>query len=242
MNTKRISCVFMIASTLVLAAPAWAGKPAGQGTTARHCIAVQPAAGQEQDGDRRAAPDWYGAGTQTLAEYLRGWLRDEDKVNLDGVTDPCHLANKDSKDDAIPNDGKADIPKLLGKIDEWMALNRHQEAESEHSLEWHGQRVTFEFEGPDHKPQAYVGASRVDSNRAGGWNQRWEPLAWRQDSGETVGVLGPLHGAVEPAGQNGQHTGVDTANLQAVPEPAFGAMLLAGLAMVGLALRHRRVG
>jgi|SRR5471030_315729 len=233
MNTKRVTHGCLIATLVLIATSAMASPPSGQAAPSkqaakpppRRCIATQ--AGSVSD-DRPAPSDGQRASLRALPAYVHDLLRDPAKANLDGAADPCRLVDNEPDDDVANNDG-LDKHKLLDQIDGWMALNRHALDDDGHDLDSLGRQVTFEFEDADHHMHAYVGYSRIDGDHLYHQPQQWQPWLWHD------GALGPLHGAL---GQDGQQSTFAN-NTQPVPEPGAWAMLLAGLALIGLGVRRR---
>src|SRR5471032_2630006 len=240
MNNKHVTNVCLIATLVMTAASATAGQPSGQGGGAPSKQGIQPAQAkcfasktENQHDDNRPPQGGYGAKVRALPEYVRGLLRDEGKADLNGTIDPCRLVDNDPDDGAATNDG-VDVHELLAKIDDWTAMNRRSLGGNEHGLDWRGQQVTFEFEGRDHRLHAYVGYSRIDSDRLMPRLQQWQPLAWNSGLSANGGL-----GQLRDAASTGNQQFLLNSNTQPVPEPSAWAMLLAGLAMIGLAWWRR---
>lgn len=239
MNTKRVAHGCVIATLLLIATSSMASQPAGHAGPSkqtakpppRRCVAVAQA---ENGRDGRPAPsDGQRAGLRALPLYVHDLLRDTGKADLDGATDPCRLVDKQPDDDVAENDG-LDKHKLLDQIDDWMAVNRRSLVDDAHELDGQDWQVQFEFEGADHRMHAYVGHSRIDGDRLYRTSQQRPAWPWH-DGAAASAVPGQLYNAL---GQDGQPS-MFASNTQPVPEADAWAMLLAGLALIGLAVRRR---
>lgn len=239
MNTKRVTHGCVIATLVLITTSSMASQPSGHAGPSKQTVQPPPrrcaAVAQAESGrDGRPAPsDGQRAGLRALPPYVHDLLRNPGKADLDGATDPCRLVDNQPDDDVAENDG-LDKHKLLDQIDDWMALNRRSLVDDAHELDGQDRQVRFEFEGADHRMHAYVGRSRIDGDRLYRTSQQWQAWLWYEGAAASP-VSGRLYNVI---GQDGQPSTFAN-NTQPVPEPDAWTMLLAGLALIGLAVRRR---